>query len=316
MYYDCKVYFDGSGYTAILPSEHKRIHKSKHDEDLFGVLPDGSYMPLSQADPDSFDRITSTKSEFDVWFESLKGYKEDDVKESLSILMRPFFESEDEAKNYVERKLINKSIARQARSTRFHRKAYLNSFSFYCTFTYDDTKCTYDEFDKTLRIFFNNQACRNGWKIMMVPEWGKENERYHLHALISIPKGSPIPGDFVKRKVYNKKKRRMVDVSENTYFSARWGLNDWQSLSDMPKSEKRRVVGYVVKYLTKTDASVYYSRGLPTFIKTHIRAEDILDRIWRHECKAVLFDDWHCFYDDQDVGEYDDDYLSILGVTG
>lgn len=319
-YENCKIYFDGSHHVAIIPREQKRAFRSHAKPDEFAVvageLDDRYIRTVDFDDAIPVDRITTRDDEFDRFFGGLAGCSDSTKQEALTTLMAPMFDSVEHAAGFVAGKLKNKRQARQARSTRFRRKAYLNTFTFYATFTYDDAKCSYIEFDRQLRVFLNNMACRHGWKVMMVPEWGKDNNRYHFHALVAIPKGAHIPGEFKRYRSYNKNRRRMVEVCENTYFAERWGRNDWQSLGNMPKSESDRAVSYIIKYLTKTDAPIYYSRGLPTFILSDIRGEDIIAQFWRDDKKAVLFDDWHCFYNDIDVGSYQDDYLDLLGCPG
>ena len=255
IYKNCKLYTDMSHFGAIVPRPNPRAFRPK-EKTVFAVLEDGAVLPAEVLDQETGEimqegyagadivRLTTRHDEFSRVFDETRGEKTSEARKKMISDLEPFFEDPNEAVLFVDNKLANKKRAQIARSVRFRRKACLNRFDFFATFTYDDSKCTYEEFDRQLRIYFMNKACRDGWKVMYVPEYGKETGRYHIHAVIKMPSGDSIPGTFKRERRYSKKKHCMVTVIENTYFRDRWGQNDWQSLSEMSLDERRKTVGY------------------------------------------------------------------------
>ena len=316
VYKKSKIYTDSSHWLVIVPRPNKRAFKPKVEKE-YNVLADGRYVLADMTDGSvEVVRKTCLTDEFDTAFNASRGLPSDIAFGAMRDAVRPFFHHDDDAEAYVNVKLANKRRAQEARSTRFKRKAHLNRFDFYCTFTYDDKKCTFEQFDRELRVFFNNKACRNGWRVMFVPEWGKKSERYHIHALIHVEDPTSIPGDWKIERRYSEKKRRMVECLDNTYFRDRWGMNDWQCLAEMSPMERKNAVGYIIKYLTKTDARAFYSRGIPTFLQADIKAKDVIQYIYRKDCTGILFDDFHLYDGGKDLGVYTDKLFSLLAITG
>ena len=105
--------------------------------------------------------------------------------------------TDEEKKRYITDKLINdycvdipdvdifveENFGRKTRNIwqrekRFRRKAYLNRWNYFVTFTYDGKKHTEETFIKRLRKCLANLHTRRGWRYMGVTERGEENGRF------------------------------------------------------------------------------------------------------------------------------------------
>ena len=312
--YKLKIYNDGSHWIGIIPTSNPNAFKIKKPETVF-LLKEEGYVKMTAANAeDPCLRITTPSEEFSILYNEFLENKSEIKKETFVSLLLPMFDDPDACAAFVEEKFANKKRAQFARSLRFKRKACLNNFSFFTTFTYSDEKCTFEQFDREIRIFFKNMANRYGWKVMMVPEFGAENNRFHFHALIRVPDKCSIPGVFNKKRCWNKKRKSMVMVVENSYFSDRWGKNDWQSFGSMDSNERKRSINYIIKYLTKSDNYAFYSRGIKTYLSSFVDDEDIYVPFERNSSKIVLFDNFHFVNDSmEDLGPFRDNFISLFG---
>ena len=112
-----KVYYDGSHYIGI-PQPIKKLKKKKI---------------VKKVEDDK-------KQEFEkVYKENLNKTKKE-KKEILENELSKSFESEKQAKEYVERNLERKKRNSIIRRTRLARKVNLQDWNYFCTFTYDDNK--------------------------------------------------------------------------------------------------------------------------------------------------------------------------------
>ncbi len=325
----CKLFTDLSHFTAIKPREGDRHYRKRSPETIYAVLDDGSFVIAYVLDlvsgeiiQEGYDygsrevRRTTRREEFNRLYNASYDVASDERVSWIAERMAGMFDDLVAAKAYATIRMESKLRCRQERATRFRRKAYLNPFTYYATFTYDDALFPdYPAFDKALRKWFNNNATRQGWKVMFVPEFGEENDRYHVHALIYIPKGASVPGTFREYKRFNKKRHKMFVANENTYCRARFGLNDWQYIGDMSRDEMKRSISYVVKYMTKTENRAYYSRGIPTFLLSDVYERDIIAPYGRLGQKVVLFDDFHVISKGVDLGVFDDKHIKIVGFS-
>ena len=83
-------------------------------------------------------------SEFSRLYEESRTMKKGERRQFLFENMRKYFRSDTDAKSYVEKKLQDRHRAMIARRIRFTRKAHLNDFNYFVTFTYADEKHTED----------------------------------------------------------------------------------------------------------------------------------------------------------------------------
>ena len=116
-------------------------------------------------------RVTRA-GEFKRLYEECKNMKVKDQKKYLMNCIRDLFTDLRAAELYVERKLMDKYRALVERRKRFMRKAYLNNFDYFATFTYADDKHTEEDFKKKLANTLKHFANRKGWKYMGVWERG------------------------------------------------------------------------------------------------------------------------------------------------
>ena len=177
-----------------------------------------------------------------------------------------------------------------SRLKRFKRKANLNLWNKFVTITYDDKKMDADTFRRRLRKCLSNLHSRKGWRYMGVFELGEDNGRLHFHALMYIPEDKMI-GEIFERKKWSIKQNKMVTTHPNTFFCERFGLeNDFEDLS---QNEIRygNTLGYLTKYLQKTNEKIVYSRGIPTEIYKEIDDKDIATEMLDFGVKFVFFDD-------------------------
>lgn len=173
------------------------------------------------------------------------------------------------------------------------RKAYLQQWSYFCTFTYDDKKQTEETFRKQLMNCLYHLATRKDWRYIGAWERGDKTERLHFHALIYIPPNAMV-GQLEEHNDYNFKTHNRQITNQNTFFNERFGRSDFNAISH--QSEVEDSVYYMLKYITKNDERVVYSRGLKSYIVADILDEDIVCPYGdeEHEYKYVLADNFTC----------------------
>lgn len=105
-------------------------------------------------------------------------------KEKLLKEFTPLFESDTEAKEFVEKQYERLNRNRIERYKRLKRKAYLQQWSYFCTFTYDSAKQTEETFRKQLMNCLYHFTTRKDWRYIGAWERGDKTERLHFHALM------------------------------------------------------------------------------------------------------------------------------------
>lgn len=123
-----KVYYDGSHWIAIPHTERpykKRKTVLTKDED---------------------EKV----EQFENAFKRMGKGKKATKKEKLLKEFAPLFKSENEATEFVEKQYERLNRNRIERYKRLKRKAYLQHWHYFCTFTYADDKQTEESFRKQL----------------------------------------------------------------------------------------------------------------------------------------------------------------------
>ena len=133
---------------------------------------------------------------------------------------------------------------------------------------------------------------------MGVWERGGETNRLHFHALLKIPEGT-MPGDLVKVVDFNMKTHKQKKITQNTFFSKKFGRNDFEKIIKNPRAYVE-AVEYILKYISKTGERIVYSRKLPMYLYSDINEEDVMCRTGLEDKKLVLHDKFGCW----DEGEY------------
>ena len=261
-----KVYYDGSHWIAI--PHTKRPFKKRHN-------------------------LKAVKEQFEKAFNKTAKGKKAKKKEKLLKEFSPLFESETEASEFVETQFERLNRNRIERYKRLKRKAYLQQWYYFCTFTYSDEKQTEETFRKQLMNCLYHLASRKGWRYIGAWERGDKTERLHFHALMYIQPNAMV-GELEEHNDFNFKTHNRQITNQNTFFNERFGRSDFNAISH--QSEVEGSVYYMLKYITKNDERVVYSKGLKSYIIADILDEDIVCPYGNeeHEYKFVLADNFTC----------------------
>ncbi len=196
--------------------------------------------------------------------------------------------SDDKVKEYFKKK--DKLL--YARLDRFRKKALNNRWNYFVTITYDDKKHDEISFKEKLKKCLSNLHVRDGYKYMGVFE-RSESGRLHFHALFYIPKGA-IKGEINEVKDYSTSDKKMRVSHVNSFFEKRFGRNDFVPISNDSK-EKSSISNYILKYITKSNDKIFYSRGIATYLFIQLKNEDeekyIICNFGEFVKYYILFDD-------------------------
>ncbi len=264
-YFRCKVYCDGTHKVAV---------------------------PVTKI-PGTRD--VSVKGAIDYRFDELyllsvkEGVKEKARVDFISKELVKEYPDEENLDAWIEEKCNAKIHNSYARRKRFRRKAYLNPWNYFVTFTYSDALQTEESFMRRLRKCLSNLHTRRGWKFMGVPEYSPDTHRLHYHMLIYVPDGEMV-GEIKEVRDYSTKYKKMQVRHINTFFEQTFGRNDFEPLDDNNFS-LNRTIDYILKYMEKDGERVIYSRGIPTELEAQIGTQDIASEFVDFVYKMVLFDD-------------------------
>ncbi len=336
---ETKVYFDGSHYIAIphtanparkrpKPPEEVITVIDKQDEssepvkatgpsnacDSDGITADGEVKdkdinaPQTANKPLKTERKLTRKELFDELYKKHIQLKKKERKEKILTEMRPFFETEEQARNYVNTGFERKERNLISRRVRMVRKANLAKFNYFCTFTYDDKKHTEESFRKGLQTCFRNLCNRKGWKYMGVWERSPEKQRLHFHGLFAIPENA-MTGGFITVKDYSTTGNKMQKSVQSIYFNERFGRNDFKELDPRLLGES---IKYLLKYIEKTGEKIVYSKGLYQYFISDIMDADIACRIGQEDKKLLLFDNFRCWDEGVFMGRVSDETIAKM----
>ena len=135
------------------------------------------------------------------------------------------------------------------RRIRMIRKANLQEFNYFCTFTYDDKKHTEESFRKNLKFTFWNLTKRKKWKYIGVWERSPEKKRLHFHGVFYIPEGGMV-GELNSVNDYSFNTHKRQITIQNSYFNERFGRSDFECIDD--KGRMGEALAYLMKYIEKT----------------------------------------------------------------
>lgn len=325
-YGETKVYFDGSHYIAIphttRPSRKRRkpieetitvfddVNEPEQEdstpseledvlipvEDLEAQINDENKPKIDKETTDNekpkIGRQMTKKELFEEVYQATQFMRKKQRISRLFDALRPYFDTDEKTKNYVNTNMERKQRNLICRRIRMTRKANLQQFNYFVTFTYDDAKHTEDTFKKTLKKALANLTNRKGWKYMGVWERSPKKKRLHFHGIFYIPDGT-MPGLLCTRRDYNFNKRQMVETYSCSYFENNFGRNDFEFIED--DTVKRFALGYIMKYIEKSGEKVVFSKGLPQFFISDIMDDDIVCTIGMEDKKLLLFDDFGCW---------------------
>ncbi|MCI8368436.1 MAG: hypothetical protein HFJ81_02240 [Clostridia bacterium] len=278
---NAKVYYDGSHWIAI-PHTERRFRRRRRAVEK--------------------DNNSEKVIQFEKSFKSTAKGKKTTKKEKLLKEFKPLFKTESEAAEFVEEQYERLTRNRIERNKRMKRKAYLQTWDYFCTFTYSDEKHTEESFRKALMNCLYHLSSRNGWKYIGAWERGDKTERLHFHALMYVPPDGMV-GKLEEHKDYNFKTHNIQIINQNTFFNERFGRSDFNAINH--QSEVEDSIRYMLKYITKNNEKVVYSRGLKSYLSADILDEDIVCPYGDedNEYKFVLADNFTCISDGEILGK-------------
>lgn len=331
-YKKCKIYFDGSHHIAIPPQPKKprpkkgaKIKKEVPDMEELDAenencpfdkpvqlsLFDGEKRKENLPEPpqeNSNNQNTAQTCNENAAAPSRKEIFERLYKEHLydskrkrkhEIIkgMLPYCKDYEDAKLFTElniRRKRNNLIARRIRMT---RKANLQDFTHFVTFTYSDALHTEQSFKKSLGTCLRHYADRKDWKCMGVWERSPEKQRLHFHGIFYIPEGT-MPGQMMDVNDFNFKSGRRKITHQNTYFNGHFGRSDFEKIEN--DYALQDAMNYLIKYIEKSGERIVYYGDLPQYFVSDVMEDDIICPYGEDGRKFILADSFGCW----DEGEY------------
>lgn len=316
-YAETKVYYDGSHFIAIPHTERQTKPRTERDESPISILEEEvietndvevtNESEVTETEVDTCDEVKekdvqtrpvekqiTRKELFEIFYKDSISLTKRERKGYIIDNMRPFFCSVEDCVKYVDENLLRKLRNLICKRIRMTRKANLQDWTYFCTFTYDDKLHSEDSFKKSLTTTFRLLHHRKGWKYMGVWERSPENKRLHFHGLFYVPEGT-MPGIMATREDYSTTAHKMQITQFNDYFERRFGRNDFENLDERLLGNS---LSYLMKYLEKTDEKIVYSKGLPQYFISDIMEEDIICEMINPDYdikKLVLFDNFTCW---------------------
>ena len=334
-YGETKVYYDGSHYIAIPRTTRPSKKRPKLVEELVTVKeelnePQTKSTP-SVTDDVPFDveeelvaqeagyeeKVSETENErkmtkkeiFEEIYASTKYMKKHERRQLLFAKMRQYFYTDRQAYDFIDTNFERKKRNLICRRVRMTRKANLQEFNYFCTFTYDGSKHTEESFKKKLKNCLALLANRRGWRYMGVWERSPEKQRLHFHGIFYVPDGT-MPGLLCSRKDYNFNKKEMVETYSCSYFEDRFGRYDFEPIES--QAYKGMALSYIMKYIEKSGEKIVFSKGLPQYFISDIMDEDIVCTIGQEDKKLLLFDDFTCWDEGCYMGPVSPEVISQL----
>lgn len=330
-YQEAKVYCDGSHYIAIPHTTRKTkpritppeeiIVVEENDERASESIPaaasettcedtsESEDLAVEQPNVSEPSKRSVTKKEYfeELYLQSQsmpKGMRKNYIKKE----MLPYFETDEQAEEYVVKNLERKQRNLIARKVRLWRKINLQKFNYFCTFTYDSALHTEETFRRKLKNYLRNLCYRKGWKYIGVWERSPEKKRLHFHGIFYIPDGTM--RDLVPIEDYNLNTHKRQITYQNMDFNSRFGRSDFVAINS--KLDLGEVMQYIIKYLEKTGKKLVYSKGLPQFFISDIMDKDVATTIGIDDKKLLLFDDFSCWDEGEYIGEVSAETISKL----
>lgn len=271
-------------YNRILRKKRKLANSKKERKVSLGLDLGVIKRPRSAKDI-LFDSLY-----YQAYNQGLKDKKDDTpMTDFIRAGMLKLFPETDDLTEWIAERIKRKYNNLVHRKKRFRRKAYLNEWNYFVTFTFDDAKHTPESFRKKIRKCLSNLCTRRGWRYMGVFEYSPEKGRLHFHGLIYVPDGEMI-GTITEKQDYDTVKHEMQIRHENSFFADNFGRNDFCEVSKEEMKNGHRV-DYILKYIGKTNERICYSRGIPTVVYRKIGEDDIITEMQDFVTKYVLFDD-------------------------
>mgnify|MGYP003289038664 FL=1 len=317
-YGEAKVYSDGAHFVAIPHSTNPTRRRKKPPEEEIEVKikaekitseatsnkenSEGSEEDkISGANDTSPENVVKDKTIikrmtrkelFEKLYYQSVGMRKSERKTYILTEMKPYFKDEELAKMYLDSNIERKTRNTISRRIRLHRKANLQEFNFFVTFTYSDELHTEDSFRKGLRTCLRHFVERKNWRYIGVWERSPEKKRLHFHGIFYIPDGT-MPGLLFEKEDYSTTDHRMQKSVQNTYFNDKFGRCDFEEIKSNHAIDD--ALRYLVKYIEKSGEKIVYSKGLPQYFISDIMDEDIICAFGVDDRKLLLFDNFRCW---------------------
>ena len=270
---EAKVYHDGSHYIAIPKTKRPKHKKKKQVENKY-------------------------KEQIEKVFKDNKGKPKKEKIEIAVNEIKEIIKDENIARDIVLRNVDKTQKNLIERRKRLSRKANLQKWDYFCTFTYDSNKLKEEIFRIKFLNCIRHLANRNGWKYIGVFEKSPTKERLHFHGLFYIP---IMVGKIIEKKDYSTKNHQMQITHQNTFFLNRFGRNDFKELPQT-RIVLSQTISYLMKYIQKTGEKIIYSKGLSTYFTSDIAEDDIICTIGQEDRKLLLCDNFKCMIEGEVIG--------------
>ena len=290
-YRAAKISFDGSHYIATPKENFPQGHKRRR-----------TAIPLS------VDEIEK-KEQFEAAYKERQQLPKKERKAYMRKAMEKAIPDKKQRREYIELNNERKKTNAIRRKVRLSKKANLQEWSYFCTFTFSDELHTEETFRTSLRNTLKHFVSRKGWKHIGVWERGGETGRLHFHGIFYIPPDGMV-GEIVETKDYNTNEHKMKTAHQNTYFLERYGRNDFEPLGTA--DEVRRSLGYLMKYIEKSGERLIYGGDLPTYFVSDVADEDVICPYGIDDRKAVLADDFTCMVDGEIIGKVSQEVIAKM----
>lgn len=255
------------------------------------------------------EKKMTVKDIFNELYKNTKGMTKSQEREFMRDNLLPFFRDEETCKSFISAQYERKHRNMIYRRVRMARKANLQEWNYFCTFTYSDELHTAKTFRKKLRNCLSLLSSRKGWKYIGVWERAPESGRLHFHGLFDIPEDT-MPGILTEVTDYNTSAHRMQTTVQNTYFNERFGRSDFKAVDTNAVLDDS--LRYIMKYIEKSGERIVYSKGLPQFYVLDINEEDVVCRIGMEDKKLLLFDDFVVYKDCAPIGKASKETLAQM----
>ncbi len=260
-----KVYNDGHHYvsTEVLPNKRK-VH--------------------------GHSSLCASSKYFDEQYQLLLQRNEKHPKSLMREIMLAKFPAIENIKEFIKANVKRLWHNLWMRQKRLERKANLNKWNKWVTFTYDSSKHSEGDFKRRLRKCLSNLHSRRGWKYMGVWEHAPATGRLHFHAIMYVPQDQMV-GTIEERHDWSTKQHKMQTTHCNTFFEERFGRNDFEELSEY-ELKYGSALDYLTKYISKTNERIVYSRGIPSEMMFVVNNDQIVAEYYDYTTKYVLYDDF------------------------
>lgn len=255
------------------------------------------------------EKKMTVKDIFNELYKNTKGMTKSQEREFMRDNLLPFFRDEETCKSFISAQYERKHRNMIYRRIRMARKANLQEWNYFCTFTYSDELHKEKTFRKKLRNCLSLLSSRKGWKYIGVWERAPESGRLHFHGLFGIPEDT-MPGILTEVTDYNTRAHRKQTTVQNTYFNERFGRSDFKAVDTNAVLDDS--LRYIMKYIEKSGERIVYSKGLPQFYVLDINEEDVVCRTGIEDKKLLLFDDFVVYKDCAPIGKANKETLAQM----